>query len=124
MGIYELPVWVKAMNLVDMIYDLTEKLPDSERWGLVDQMRRAAVSIPSNISEGQARETAKDFQRFLYIARGSKAELKTQLLICERRQFISEEDCNEAIHLLDEVGIILNRTIKKLSEPSDAVKRK
>src|SRR5712671_6514673 len=75
----ELDVWRSSMDLATAIYSLTKRLPNSERFGLVNQMRRAAVSVPSNIAEGAARGSSADFARFLLIARGSVAELETQL---------------------------------------------
>ena len=78
----ELFVWQKAMDLVAEIYRIVKLLPKEETYGLSDQMRRAAVSIPSNIAEGQARNTTREFINYLYTARGSNAELQTQCLIC------------------------------------------
>ena len=79
-----LDVWQDAMSLVEAVYRLTAGLPDSERFGLVSQMRRAAVSVPSNIAEGAARRSTAEYLRFLSIARGSLAELDTQLQIALR----------------------------------------
>ena len=75
------------MDLVTNIYGITVKFPAEERFGLVQQMRRAAVSIPSNIAEGAARKSPNEFVQFLHIALGSLAELETQLIICERLGF-------------------------------------
>ena len=80
-GYKKLIVWQKAMELVPRVYDLSRKLPREERYGLGDQMRRAAVSIPANIAEGQARCHAREFAQYLSIARGSAAELDTLLLL-------------------------------------------
>jgi four helix bundle protein len=74
----DLDVWKKSMNLVVLIYDITSKFPSDERFGLTSQMRRAAVSIPSNIAEGAARKGDKEFIQFLMIALGSLSELETQ----------------------------------------------
>ena len=79
----ELLVWQKAMQLVVDVYNLIRLLPKEETYGLSDQMRRAAISIPSNIAEGNARSSQKDMVHFLYIAQGSRAELETQLELCE-----------------------------------------
>ena len=76
----DLIVWQKAMDLVAEVYRIVKALPGEELYALSDQMRRAAVSIPSNIAEGQERNTTKDFINHLYIAKGSKGELETQLL--------------------------------------------
>jgi four helix bundle protein len=110
----DLIVWQKAMSLVEEIYALTKLLPKDEMFALVDQMRRAAVSIPSNIAEGQERGTAKDFTRFLYIAKGSKGELETQLLICVRLKYLSSSEILVAQSLLEEIGKMLNSLIGKL----------
>jgi four helix bundle protein len=82
-----LDVWEDAMSLVEAVYRLTAGLPDSERFGLVSQMRRAAVSVPSNISEGAARRSTAEYLRFLSMARGSLAELDTQIQISIRLGF-------------------------------------
>jgi four helix bundle protein len=78
----KLEVWKLSMELCREVYDLTAKLPENEKYGLVSQIRRAAVSVPSNISEGAARNTKAEFDHFLSIARGSLAELDTQLQLC------------------------------------------
>ena len=80
----DLLVWQKSMDLVVEVYALTEKFPKSEAYGLVSQMQRAAVAIPSNIAEGQKRGHKKEFVQFLYISYGSGAELETQVEICKR----------------------------------------
>jgi len=79
-----LAVWQEAMGLVEMIYGLSSKFPDAERFGLTSQMRRAAVSVPSNIAEGAARRSTPEYQRFLSIARGSLSELDTHVQIAAR----------------------------------------
>lgn len=86
----DLEVWNRGIDLVEDVYSLTAKFPANEQFGLVSQMRRAAVSIPSNIAEGQGRKNAKEFIQFLYIAKGSLAEIETQLIICERLKFVSD----------------------------------
>ena len=83
----DLEVWKKSMDLVELTYDLTSKFPSDERFGLVSQMRRAAVSIPSNIAEGAARKGDKELIQFLMIALGSLSELETQYLIAVRLKF-------------------------------------
>ena len=84
----ELIVWQKAIDLVVAIYRITQSFPREEAFGLTSQLRRAAVSIPSNIAEGQGRRSAKEFQRFLDIARGSLQEVETQLLIANRLHYL------------------------------------
>lgn len=88
----KLDVWNLAMEFVTEIYRMTKKLPGDERFGLCDQMRRAAVSIPSNIAEGASRQTDKEFVQFLYIALGSAGEIETQLLISKNLEYIKSID--------------------------------
>ena len=109
-----LTVWQKAMDLTAIIYLLTKKLPKEELYSLSDQMRRSAVSIPSNIAEGQDRDTNKEFVRFLAISRGSKSELETQLLICVKVGYLSETEILEAMNLSTEIGKMLTSLINKL----------
>ena len=90
----DLIVWQKALDLSVYIYQLVYLLPSEEKFVLSDQMRRCAVSVPSNIAEGVGRGTEKETIRFLYISKGSLCELDTQLEICKRLNFISEEHFN------------------------------
>lgn len=101
----ELIAWQKAMDLVTHVYDITKTFPSDERFGLVSQMRRSAVSIPGNIAEGQARNSTGEFKQFVGIARGSIAELTTQILIAERLGFLT--DATKTIEMAEEVGRIL-----------------
>lgn len=110
----DLTVWQKSMDLTVEVYQLVKLLPKEETYALADQMRRAVVSIPSNIAEGQERNSTRDFLRFLSIARGSQAELETQLQICERLNYISAEKLQIAFGLCDEVNKMLNVFISKL----------
>lgn len=86
----DLDVWKKSMDLVEAIYALSKLFPDDEKFGLTNQIRRASVSVPSNISEGAARKSDKEFIQFLYIALGSLSELETQYLIAVRLKYIIE----------------------------------
>jgi four helix bundle protein len=88
----DLDVWKKSMDLVETIYKLTQTFPDAEKFGLTSQMRRSAVSIPSNIAEGAARKGDKELIHFLHIALGSLSELETQYLIAIRLEFIKNEE--------------------------------
>ena len=88
----DLTVWQLGMQLAEQVYRLTVDFPKSETYGLSSQMRRSAVSIPSNIAEGQGRDSTKEFLHFLAIAFGSICELETQLLIANRFNYISDED--------------------------------
>ncbi len=110
----ELVVWQKAMELVKEIYLLVKKLPKEETYGLSDQMRRAVVSIPSNIAEGYGRKSKIEYIRFLDIARGSQYELDTQIQICIMLEFLNEKDTEKAVKLISEVGKMLNVLIHKL----------
>ena len=111
----ELIVWQKAMDLVEETYFVVKRLPKEELYALSDQMRRAAVSIPSNIAEGQVRNSTKEFVNFLSIARGSNAELQTQLLICVKLRYLKENDIAKALGLSEEVGKMLQTIIQKLT---------
>ncbi len=112
----EMIVWQKSIDLVEKIYFITKYLPKEESYGLSLQMRRAAVSIPSNIAEGQQRRSTKEFIHFLSIAQGSRAELETQLLICGRLQYIPDEKVRELIHQCDEVSKMITAIISKLHD--------
>ena len=91
----DLRVWQKGIEIVDKIYSATYRFPKNELYGLVSQMRKAAVSISSNIAEGFVRHHAKEYKQFLYISLGSCAELDTQLIIAYRRNYITEEELTE-----------------------------
>ncbi len=108
----ELLVWQKAMQLVVDVYNLIRLLPKEETYGLSDQMRRAAISIPSNIAEGNARSSQKDMVHFLYIAQGSRAELETQLELCELIGYISKEGLEPVLMQTQEIGRMLSGLIK------------
>ena len=86
----DLDVWKNGIQIVDVAYELTQSFPQSERFGLVSQMQRAAVSIPANIAEGATRRHTKEFQQFCSIALGSCAELETLLIISKRRNYVNE----------------------------------
>ena len=101
----DLKIWSKGIDLVIDIYKLTSKFPLEEKFGLISQIRRAAVSIPSNIAEGHSRKTSKDFKQFIAIAKGSLSELETQLIISFKLNFISKEEFE-----------IINNRIKELEK--------
>ncbi len=99
----DLKVWQKSMDLVVTIYQVSSNFPSEEKYGLISQMRRSAVSIPSNISEGAARNSTKEYIRFLYIALGSLSELETQLMIANRLKQLNnilEEEVTELRKML------------------------
>lgn len=111
----ELIVWQKAMELAGEAYRLAGLLPKSETYALSDQMRRAAVSIPSNIAEGQSRTSTKEFANFLSIAKGSKAELETQIELGVRLGFFQPDQVEVPLSLAGEVGRMLTTLIAKLT---------
>ena len=104
------------MDLVALIYGLTVKSPKEEIYGLTAQMKRSAVSIPSNIAEGSKRSSRKDFRNFLIIAYGSGAELETQIEIAARLNFCTIEDCDHIERLLSEVMKMLNALCDKFKQ--------
>ncbi|PYV38174.1 MAG: four helix bundle protein [Acidobacteria bacterium] len=111
----DLLVWQKSIALVKGIYRLTRSFPPDERFGLVSQLRRAAVSVPSNIAEGQSRHTCGEFVQFLSHAEGSLAELETQILIAVDLDFCSQEEANQALAQIEELQRMLNSLRQKLA---------
>ena len=119
MSYKDLIAWKKGMQLVGAIYDATDSFPQHEIYGLTSQLRRAAVSIPSNIAEGQAHYTNREFIRFLRHARGWLAEIETQVLISKDRGYLREEQVDALITQADELGRVLSgliNSMKKLEE--------
>ena len=110
----DLVVWQEAMNLVDMIYLQTRTFPKEELYGLTSQVRRAAISIPANIAEGNGRKSRKEYLQFLSIANGSMAELETQILIAERLNFLTKEQIDKLQIQLQSVGKLLTALRKSL----------
>src|SRR3989338_9861970 len=108
----DLEVWKKGIEITDKTYELTRSFPKEELYGLVTQMQRSAVSIPSNIAEGFARGHTKDYQRFCYMALGSCSELETQLIIAKRRSYVSEKDFVDLTEILDHESRMLMKLIK------------
>lgn len=109
----DLSVWQKSMSLAKDVYEITRSLPKSEEYGLSSQIRRSAVSIPSNIAEGSKRGSTKDFCQFLRMAQGSAAELETQLLLLN--SIYDNIRTNELLESLLEVQKMLSVLIKRLS---------
>ena len=114
----DLKVWQKAMDLVDAVYDLADVFPRSELYALSDQIRRAVVSIPSNIAEGYKRGTDNELMHFLTIANGSCAEVETQIYIAARRKMVSEEAAQKALSLCEDVGKMISAFYGKLKSKS------
>jgi four helix bundle protein len=110
----DLTVWQKSMDLVVEIYRLSKRFPADEHWGLTSQIRRAAVSIPANIAEGNGRVYRADYVRFLSIARGSLREVETQLQIAVRLEYLPRQDAIQVWNLLQEVGRLITGLIKSL----------
>ena len=109
----DLRIWQEAMDLTVEIYRVTGGFPRNETYGLASQMRRAAVSVPSNIAEGKGHRSDPEFVRFLLHARGSLLELQTQLLIARRLQYLSEKEADELCRNGDGIGRGLNALINK-----------
>ena len=112
----ELIAWQKAMEMVCTIYKLTASFPSEERFGLTNQLRRAAVSIPSNIAEGQGRGISGDFARYLRIANGSRQEVETQIAIAHRLGYLDEERTASVLGDLEELGRIISGLLRSISE--------
>ncbi len=110
----ELIVWQKAMDLVELVYRTTQRFPREELYGLTSQLRRAAISIPSNIAEGQGRRTARDFLRFLSTARGSLLEVETQILISERLGYLPAAERQGMFSRTDEISRLLSGLCRSL----------
>ncbi|HYH85814.1 MAG TPA: four helix bundle protein [Pyrinomonadaceae bacterium] len=111
----DLEVWRKAMSLTREIYTATALYPNEEKFGLVSQMRRAAVSIPSNLAEGHARRGAGEFKHFISIATGSVAELETQVILSADLGFLDRSMENDLLRRLDEIGKMLRGLYKSLT---------
>ncbi len=107
-----LEVWKRSLIFVTTIYKNTHSFPSEERFGLTNQIRRAAVSIPSNIAEGAARNSTKEWIQFLYIALGSASELQTQLIIAKNLEFISTEENNTLQSELESIAKMIYGLIK------------
>ncbi|MBI5367882.1 MAG: four helix bundle protein [Planctomycetes bacterium] len=104
----ELTVWQRGMDLVEAVYRATGDFPNDEKFGLTSQVRKAAVSIPSNIAEGQGRWSTAEFEHHLSIAHGSLCEVETQLLIAERLKYLSAEVTAPLLETAAEVGRLIN----------------
>ena len=110
----DLIVWQRAIDLATWIYSLTSRFPKEELYGIVSQMRRAAVSIPSNIAEGQSRQHKTEFIQFLSIAKGSLSELETQLLIVNKLGYVKDDDFKEGCNKVDDLNKLLYSLVRKL----------
>jgi four helix bundle protein len=111
----DLKVWQLAMQLTERVYRMTDSFPAREIYGLTSQVRRAAVSVPSNIAEGHARDSTKEYLRFLSVAQGSLAELETQVELSKRLGFAKETDITDVLNNSAEIGRMLAGLRKSLS---------
>ena len=111
----DLTVWQKAMDLADAVHRLSRSFPREEIYGLTSQIRRAAVSVPSNIAEGQARQSTAEFRNFLSISQGSLAEVETQLLLAIRFEYLTPPQAVVALSLREEISKMLTSLRAKLS---------
>ena len=110
----QLNIWKEGIEVVKETYKVTEKLPKKETYGLTAQMRRAAVSIPSNVAEGFRRYHNKEYKQFLYITMGSCAELETQITIASELNYIQKSEEDNLLKRLDYIGRMISNLIKKL----------
>ena len=111
-------IWQKGLVIFDMVYGMTRSLPQEEKFGLINQMRRCAVSVSSNIAEGWGREQTKSFINYLRIARSSLFELDTQLVMCLRQKYISQEEYEELANLIDQESRMIKGLISSLNRKS------
>lgn len=111
-----LRVWQDAMDLVEQVYRISQNFPDTEKFGLTSQIRRSAVSIPSNIAEGARRNSDKEFRHFLGIANGSGGELYTQLILAARLGFIEEADKDSIIQKVESINRMNSKLIQSYSK--------
>ena len=107
-------VWQNGIAFVKMIYKFSQFLPNDEKYGLISQIKRASVSIPSNIAEGCSRNSDKEFKRFPEIAIGSAFELETQLIVIKELEFANEEETNNLLTVLNDLQKKLNSLIQKI----------
>ncbi len=112
----ELRVWQEAMKFTVHVYRVTEKFPKHELYGLTQQLRRAAVSVPSNIAEGKGHRSDREFRNFLMHARGSLLEAQTQLMIAQELKYITPEDGRDLLASSDAIGRCMNSLINSIAE--------
>ena len=110
----QLDAWTTAVELAQLVYRTTDKFRPKEQFGLTNQARRAAISIPSNIAEGAARQTKKEFIQFLYIAKGSLSELDTQLELARRLEYLGQRELESLVEMLERVDRMLSGLIRHL----------
>ena len=111
----DLLVWQRSMDLVETVYRVTANFPAVEQWGLVSQMRRAAISVPSNVAEGFGRQATGEYRHHLSIGRGSLLELETQILLGKRLKYLQPSDSDSILKEIDEISRMLATLVAKLS---------
>jgi four helix bundle protein len=116
---HDLTVWQKSIELVEAVYRATSNFPREEVYGLTAQIRRAAVSIPANIAEGQSRNSTPEFLRFLSIAMGSRSEVETHVIVARRLQFLDTTASDDLLNQLGEIGRMLRGLCRSLTPPSE-----
>lgn len=114
-GYQDLLVWQRSMDLVERIYQLTSNFPRSELWGLTSQMRRAVISVPSNIAEGYGRQATGEYRHHLSIGRGSLLELETQVLLSKRLRYLQPFDADSVITEIEQISKMLATLNSRLS---------
>ena len=112
----ELIAWQKAIELVEEVYKMTQTFPKEEMFGIISQMRRCSISIPSNIAEGHSRNSSGEFKQFLGIAKGSSAELETQLIIAQKLGYITNAKLGEVNSLLVDVRKLISGLLRSLNK--------
>jgi len=110
----DLLIWQRSMDLVERIYKITSKLPTTEQWGLTSQMRRSAISVPSNVAEGYGRQATGEYRHHLSIGRGSLLEVETQVLLCQRLGYLENEEINSLLDEINQIGKMLSSLISKI----------
>ncbi len=111
----DLLVWQKGMDLVETVYRITAKLPVSEQFGLISQMRRCVVSVPSNMAEGYGRQATGEYRHHLLISRGSLLELETQILLCRQLNYLVEKEIASVLSEITEISKMLGSLVSKLT---------
>lgn len=117
-GFEKLEVWQKSIELTDMVYTQTRNFPAEERFGLTSQLRRSAISVPSNIAEGSGRSSSSDFARFVEFSYSSLMELVTQTTIAKRQGFISDAECDQTYQQSEQIARILSGLRSSLAQPN------
>jgi four helix bundle protein len=112
----DLDVWNLSIDLVKDIYEITKSFPRDEKFGIVMQMRRSAISIPSNIAEGKTRQHVKEYMQFLYVALGSCSELETQIIICKELKFMQDSSVVKILETVDHISRMLRNLVKSLTD--------